>query len=238
MPLLWLILSLVAGPSEFSFVAPVAIAVGTAGLGLGLANIRRWSVPLRMRLLVALAALGYGAAALFYFAQEGWLERVREVTAVTGLTWREFRPEDKSFKVSVPGEPTETAAPVPEWNLTARQFVDDKNALDVYVVAYGTAPTKLGNWKDKASKEAWFVAARDALTADCGGQLLEERVVSVQDCEAREYEYTLAGGKHRVVRLVRAEKKVVYLSVEGQYLTAERVDVRKYLGSFRLTPKK
>ncbi len=237
-PLLWLILSLTVGPSAFSFVAPVAIALGTVGLGLGLAFIRRWSVPFRMRLLVALTVLGYAAAALFYFAQESWLERVREVAAVTGLTWREYRPDDKSFRVEVPGEPAETPAPVADWNLTARQFVDPKKAVDVYVVAYGDAPPKLGKWNDKPSKEEWFAAARDAITASCEGQLLDERVVSVKDCEAREYEYGLAGGKHRVVRLVRTDKRVVYLAVEGQYLTADRTDVQRYLRSFRLTPKK
>lgn len=237
-PLLWLILSLVAGPSEFSFMAPVAIATGTVGLGLGLALIRRWSVPFRMRLLLVLTVLGYGAAALFYFAQEGWLERVREVTAVTGLTWREFRPEDKTFRLEVPGEPAEAAPPVSSWKLTARQFIDPKTPVDVYVVAYGDAPARQGKWADKATREAWFAAARNAVATACEGKLLDERVVSVADCEAREYEFALAGGKHRVVRLVRTERKLVYLSVEGQYLTAERVDVQKYLGSFRLTPKK
>ena len=237
-PLLWLILSLTVRPSEFSFVAPVAIALGTVGLGMGLAFIRRWSVPFRMRLLVALTVLGYGAAALFYFAQESWLERVREVAAVTGLTWREYRPEDKSFSVQVPGEPAETPCPVGDWNLTTRQFVDPKKAVDVYVVAYGTPP-KLGGWSgNKSTQEAWFVAARDALTASCEGQLLDERVVSVPDCEAREYEYGLAGGKHRVVRVVRNDTKVVYLAVEGQYLTAERTDVQRYLRSFKMAQPK
>jgi hypothetical protein len=241
-PLLWLILSLTVGPSEFSFVAPVAIALGTVGLGVGLANIRRWSVPFRMRLLVALTVLGYGAAALFYFAHESWLERVREVAAVTGLTWREYhppQPEVAWFSVQVPGEAAETPSPVGEWKMTARQFVDPKKAVDVYVVAYGNAPTKPGKWGDnKATQEAWFVAARDALTASCEGQLLDERVVSVKDCEAREYEYSLAGGKHRVVRLVRNDTKAVYLAVEGQYLTAERADVQRYLRSFKMTPPK
>ncbi len=237
-PLLWLILSLTVWASEFSFMAPVAIALGTVGLGLGLACIRRWSVPLRMRLLVALTALGYGAAALFYFATPGWLGQVREVTAVLGLTWREFRPEDKSFQLAVPGERAETPSPVGDWKLTAWQFVDPKNAVDVYVVAYGETPPKLGKWTDRPSKEAWFNTARDALATSCEGKLLDERVVSVPDADAREYEYELAGGKHRVVRLVLYDKRVVYLAVEGQYLTAERADVQKYLRSFKLTPQK
>lgn len=217
--------------------APVAIAVGTVGLGLGLASIRRWSVSLRMRLLVALMMLGYGAAALFYFAQEGWLERVREVAAVWGLSWQQFKPEGQNFQVAVPGDKTETVSPVAEWKLTAYQFVDPKNAIDLYVVAYGDAPP-LGKWSDKASKEVWFNAARDVMATACSGSVAEERVVSVTSCEAREYVFELAGGKRRVVRLVRNDRRVVYLAVEGQYLTAERMDVKQYLGSFKVTPKK
>lgn len=236
-PLLWLILTLAVGPSEFSFMAPVAIALGTVGLGMGLAFIRRWSVPLRMRLLVALTVLGYAAAALFYFATPSWLEQVREVAAVWGLSWREFHPpEDRSFRLIVPGEPTETACPVADWKLTSRQFVDPKNAVDLYVVAYGDAPTGLGKWSSKTDKEAWFNAARDKLTESCSGTLAEERLVSVANCEAREYVLDMTGGKRRVVRLVRYDKRLVYLAVEGQYLSAERHDVQQYLRSFKLTP--
>jgi hypothetical protein len=238
-PLLWLMLTLIAQPSEFSFMAPVAIALGTVGLGFGLARIRRWPVPLRMRLLVALTVLGYGAGALFYFATPGWVSQVREVTAVLGLTWGEFTPpEDKSFRLAVPGERAETASPVPEWKLTAWQFIDPKAPVDVFVVAYGDPPAGVGKWADKPSKEAWFKAARDQLARACAGELADERVVSVPDCEAREYEFVLAGGKHRVVRLVRTNRQVVYLAVEGPYLTADRQDVQKYLRSFKLTPPK
>lgn len=232
-PLLWLVLSLAVGRSEFSFVAAVAIAVGMVGLGLGLACIRRWSAGLRMRLLVAHLVLTYVAAALFYFAPPDWLERVREVAAVSGLVWREFRPEDRTFQLLVPGEPQESVGPVPEWKLTARQFVDEKNAVDLYVVAYGDPPPGLGA---KAKDEVWFAAARDAIAAACEGTLADERVVSVPTAQGREYQFDLPAGKRRVVRVVRTESKVYYLGVEGPYLSAERQDVQRYLGSFRLTP--
>jgi hypothetical protein len=239
-PLLWLILSLAVGPSEFSFMAPVAIALGTVGLGFGLARIRRWSVSLRMRLLLALTVLGYGAAALFYFATPGWVSQVREVAAMLGLSWQKWEPpEDKSFQLLVPGEPAESASPVPEWRLTARQFVDPKAPVDLFVVAYGDPPAGVGKWTpDKSVKEAWFKAARDQLAKACAGELADERVVSVADCEAREYEFVLADGKHRVVRLVRRDRRLVYLSVEGPYLAADQAHVQKYLKSFKLTPQK
>ena len=240
-PLLWLVLSVTVGSSEFSFVAAVAIAAGTSGLGLGLASIRRWSARLRMRLLVALAALGYVAAALFYFATPDWLVQVREVAAVMGLSWGVFQPEDKSFRLDVPGDPAETSPPVPGWKLSARQFVDPRHAVDLYVVAYGDLPTALGarggNDADPGHV-AWFERARDAIAAACDGRLQDERVVSVSNCHAREYVFALGDGKQRVVRVVRTEKKLYYLGVEGPFLTADRTDVRKYLQSFKLTPPK
>ncbi len=237
-PLLWLFLSLVARPSAFSFMAPVAIAAGTVGLGVGLACLRRWTMALRVRLLVALAVLSYGACVLFYFAQDGWLERVREVAAVTGLTWGEFRPKDQSFRLEAPGEATETECPVPDWNLTTRRFIDPKKAVDVYLVAYGNVPVGLGNWGDKPSLDAGFATARDAIATATNGTLLEERTVGVPNAESREYVFDLAGGKRRVVRLVRTETRLVYLGVEGQFLSADRRDVQRYLKSFRLDPPK
>jgi hypothetical protein len=234
-PLLWLVLTLAVGPSQFSFMAAVAIAAGMVGLGLGLAFIRRWSAGLRMRLLVAHSVLTYAAAALFYFAPPDWLERVREVAAISGLVWREYKPDDQTFKLEVPGEPQESAGPVPGWKLTARQFVDPKDTVDLYVVAYGDPPAGLGK---KLSDDEWFPAARDAIAAACDGTLADQdgRVVAVQFARAREYRLDLPDGRQRVVRMVRTDTKMYYLGVEGPYLSAERQDVQRFMGSFRLTP--
>lgn len=231
-PLLWLVLKLAVGDSYFSFVAAVAIAAGTVGLGLGLAFIKRWSAKLRMVLLVILAVLAYTTAAVFYFAPLDWLERVREVAVVTGLVWREFKPEDKTFQLLVPGEPRETAGPVPEWKLTARQFVDPKNAVDLYVVAYGDPPAALGR---KVPDEEWFAAARDAIATACEGTVTDERSVSVPTAQGREYRFALPGGKQRVVRVVRTDTKVYYLGVEGPLVSPDRWDVQRYMASFKLT---
>lgn len=232
-PLLWLLLKIAVGDSFFSFVAAVAIAAGTVSLGLGLAFIKRWSAKLRMVLLVILAVLAYATAAVFYFAPPEWLERVREVAAVTGLVWREFKPEDKTFQLLVPGEPKETAGPVPEWKLTARQFVDPKQAGDLYVVAYGDPPAGLGKTH---ADEDWFAAARDAIAAACEGTVTEDRAVTVQHGRAREYRLDLPERKQRVVRVVRTDTKVYYLGVEGPLVSADRLDVQRYMGSFKLTP--
>lgn len=234
-PLLWLVLTLAVGESRFTFMAAVAIAVGMVGLGLGLATIKRWSAGLRVRLLIAHLVLTYSAAALFYFAPADWLERVREVAAVTGLVWREFRPEDKTFHLLVPGEPQESAGPVPEWKLTARQFVDPKQAVDLYVVAYGDPPTGFGK---KVPDDDWFGGVRDAIGRACDGEVAEERVVTVAHGRAREYVLHLPAGKQRVVRVVRTDAKVYYLGVEGPYVSADRADVQRYMGSFKLTPGK
>ena len=235
-PLLWLILTLTGRDSAFSFVAPVAIGLGMSVLGIGLANIRRWSVPTRIRSLVALVVLSYAAGALCYFAQPSWLERVREVVAVLGIAWHDFRPEDQSFQLNVPGEPQDIESPVAEWKLTAKQFVDPKNAVDRFSVAYGEAPSVLGSRK---ADDAWFETARDAIEKATGGKLLDEKIVPSRDAKSREYSFEVLAGKvKRIVRVVRTESKVYYLGVEGPFVSADRADVQHFLRSFKLTPQK
>ena len=231
-PLLWLALGLLVGPSEFSFMAAVAIAAGTLLLGLGVATIRRWSVRARVGVLAVLVVLGYSAAAVFYFARPEWLERVREVAVVWGWAGREYRPDDGTFKLEVPGEAREAASPVPGWKLTARQFADEKTPTDVYAVAFGPPPAELAGKAD----DGWFGKARDAIAAASGGSVAEERVVGVANAQAREYVLDLPAGRRRVVRVVAAGGRVYYLAVEGLYLSGERADVRHFLRSFALTP--
>ena len=62
--------------------------------------------------------------------------------------------------------------------------------------------------------------------------------MGVPNAQAREFVYDLKDGKRRVVRVVWADGRVYYLAVEGLYLSAERADVRRFLGSFRLTQTK
>jgi len=68
--------------------------------------------------------------------------------------------------------------------------------------------------------------------------LQEERVVSVSNGDGREYVFDLTGGRRRVVRLIHTDRRVVYLGVEGLFVSAERADVQRYLRSFKLTPLK
>ncbi len=232
-PLLWLALSLAVGPSEFSFMAPVAIAVGTVLLGLGVATLGRWSTQLRVGVLAVLVSLAYTSAGVFYFARPEWLERVREVAVVWGWVGREYRPDDRTFKLEVPGEPKDAPSPLPGWKPTAKQFGNDKNPTDVYLLAYGPPPAEWGGKSD----DTGFGKAKEAIAAATGGSVKTERVVSLANAQAREYVVELPENRQRVVRVVWAGAKVYYLAVEGLYVSGERLDVKHYLGSFSLTPK-
>ena len=59
-PLLWLTASLLAGKQPvFSFVAPVAMALGAGGLCAGIASVHIWGFAARIRAMLAVVVLGY-----------------------------------------------------------------------------------------------------------------------------------------------------------------------------------
>ncbi len=236
-PLLWLILAVATRPSVFSFAAPVAIAVSVVALGLGLAGVRRWSAAVRVRALVALISLAYLAAGVLYFAQPGWLEGVRAVIPRGRQHWQEYKPDDRTFRVTLPGVPAATASPLPDWNLTAVRVADPAKPIDVFVVAHGEPPRDV---PAKAADEAWFARVRQAVEAAVGATLVREQPVVVGTAQARDYEFQLPGDAtaKRVVRVVRAGGRVYYLAVDGASVTFDAIDVQHFWESFRLTPGK
>lgn len=234
-PLLWLILAVVARPSVFTFAAPVAIAVSVVALGLGLAGVRRWSAAVRVRALLALVALAYLAAGVLYFTPLEWLEGMRAVVP-RRQNWREYKPDDRTFRVRLPGVPVPTASPLTDWNLTAVRVTDPKKPIDVFVVAHGEPPRDM---PAKAADEVWFARVRQALEA-AGGTLVREQPIVVGAAQARDYEFQLPGDAtaKRVVRVVRAGGRVYYLGVDSPWVTLEALDVQQFWESFRLTPGK
>ena len=233
-PLLWLCLTLVR-KSVFTFAAPVAIAVSVCALGVGLVAVRRWSAAVRTRAVLALVALAYLAAAVLYFAQPSWLEGVRALVSRTGLVWKEYRPDDRTFSVRVPGDPKPGDSPLPGWNLTTVRVVDPKRPVDVFVVAHGTPPKEV---PVKAADDEWFGRVREAvLTA--GGTLVREQPLVLGELRVRDYEVQLPGDAtaKRVVRVMRGGGRVYYLAVDGPWVTLDAADVQQFWESFKLTKK-
>jgi hypothetical protein len=233
-PLLWLILTLVARPSVFSFAAPVAIAMGVCGLGLGLASIRRWSTSLRTWALAALVALSYLTSGVIYFSPPEWLEAVRVLMTQTKQQhWRVYKPDDRTFQVKVPGDPTPTDSPLPGWALTSVRVADPNRPIDVFIVAHGEPPNGL---PAKGAEEEWFKKVKELLLNVGNATLVREQPLVIADARARDYEFQLPGDRlaKRVVRVVQSGRQFYYMGVDGPSVTFDAIDVREFWDSFKL----
>ncbi len=240
-PLLWLLVTVVTGrETVLSYAAPLAIAVGICGLCGGIA-LTHWSTAARIRAMLALVMLAYLVSGALYFLKQNWLVEARKNFTRGEGPWHEFKPPGEPYTVRFPGAPKELpASPVEGWSLKAFQFADPKRAgSDVFVSADGPLPT---DFPKDAADEVWFAKAKAALLTS-GAELVREEPVRMQDprrvISAHDYELQFPDGQiKRVVRIVRTEKRVFYLSVDGPFLTGDTPDVRDFLKSFKvLEPK-
>ena len=244
-PLLWLIGPFV-GIKEpvFSFATPVALAVGLAGLCLGIAYAAAWKTGTKIKAMMMLILLGYGTAGFLYFIKKEWAQEVRKHIGPPILDWKDFQPpDDKAYKVSLPGIPKPvTVSPLPNWPLKSFRIArDEDNRNEVLHISYEMAhgspaePVAARAVKD----DDWFAAVRTAVLDVTQGEITAEREIKQDKHMAREYTLTLPdGATNRIVRVirVRTQNKAYYLAVEGAFIPADAKYVRKFLDSFTLTP--
>jgi hypothetical protein len=233
-PILWVAARLLTGVEPvFSFALPVAVALGVAGMCLGVAFTEDWTYPTKVKGVLMLVLLGYAAAAFLYFVQKDWLEAARKRIS-RDVRWQEFKSDDGVFQVQLPGKarPAPAAEPVPDWKLRVFECADPKQrSTDVYVVAYGPPPDGVVNLDD----DAFFTAAKAAISRAAGGVEPTERAITQQGHPGREFALALADNvTNRTVRVVRAGKRAFYLAAEGVALPADAPDVKKFFDSFYL----
>lgn len=237
-PLVWLLVGALTGrETVLSFAAPLAIAVGVCGLCAGIA-MTHWGTPARIRAMLAVVLLAYLASGALYFVKPGWLEELRKNFGRGELVWREFKPPDGAYTVKFPGPPKESeASPVEGWSLKAFRFADPSRAgSDVFVAAHGPAPK---DFPKEGPDELWFQKAKEALLQTPGAALVKEEPILGEGFEAREYELQFPDDQlKRVVRIVRKQGVVFYLSVDGPFLTGDTPDVREFMKSFKLKAKR
>jgi hypothetical protein len=241
-PLLWLTASLVTGKQPvFSFVAPVAMALGAGGLCAGIASVHLWGFAARIRAMLAVVVLGYAIAGVLYFTKPSWIEVTRKLFqgfgAFPGST--EYRPQDRSYSVRFPGKPTPGAgSPIQGgWRLNDVVSFSDprRTGEEVFTAAHGFAPV---DFPLTPSDEKLFGSAKEELLKTSGAKLLNETAVANADATIREYELQLPDGVNkRHVRIARSGTRVFYLAVEGPFLAAELPEVREFFRSFRLLRK-
>ncbi len=238
-PLLWLVGPALTGIDPiFSFAAPVALAVGLCGLGLGVTLAHGWTLATRVKAVLALVLVGYFAGGFLYFLKKEWAEAIRRHVGPGDLKWRPFKPphDPRAYRVNLPGKAKEAEGDrlMPGWGLRAYRFDPDPNAraaLDVaYEVGHGTPPTDVAG--PRLGSDEWFARAREAVCRGCEGQVAQEREVRHKAFPGREYVVVLPdGATNRIVRVYRAGDRAVCLCVEGAFVPGDARYVEKFFNS-------
>ena len=237
-PLLWLVarFALRAEP-VFSAAAPLAVGLGVSGLAVGVGLVRRWGHPARVRAVLLLAVAGYLVGGGLFVVRKEWAAATRRLFGPAEIKFRKLDVRNLPYEAQVPdGKATPTdAGPVDGWGLrtftAAAGTPDDKRGVWAvrYTLADGVPPVGPGG------DDAWFAAVREAVVTASGGEVTAEKPVTVSDKPARELWLTLPDRlTHRVVRLVRADDRLVYAAAEGLFLAADREEVTKFLAGLRV----
>lgn len=244
-PLLWLVGPVLTGVEPiFSFAAPVALAAGLCGLGLGVAYAHGWTLATRVKAVVALVMVGYFTGGSLYFLKKEWAEAIRRHVGPGDLKWHPFNPphEPKAYQVNLPGKVNESEGDrlMPGWGLRAYRSARDQGAqaaLDVaYEVAHGTPPAEVAG--PLLESDEWFAKAREAVCRACEGELAREREVRHKDFPGREYVVALPdGATNRIVRVYRAGDRAFCLGVEGAFVPDDARYVEEFFNSFLIDPK-
>jgi hypothetical protein len=232
-PLLWLIArSALQTEPVFSAALPLAVGLGVSGLAVGVGLVRRWSHPARVRAVLVMTVVGYLTAAGLFAVRKEWAAAARKLFGPAQIDFKEWTQPGLPYKAQVPGQRASPATdgPVGGWELrtytaTAGQPDDRRGVWAVrYTLADGKPPI------DAKADDDWFAAVREAVVTASGGEVTRETPVRVSGKPARELWLTLPDRlTHRVVRLVRADDKLVYAAAEGLFLAADRDEVTKFL---------
>jgi hypothetical protein len=244
-PLFWLIGPALTGVEPvFSYAAPVALAIGLCGLGLGVAFAHGWTTATRVKAVLALVMIGYFTGGFLFFLKKEWAEAARRHVGPGGMRWRQFEPphDRQAYRVRLPGKmnPLDDHAALPGWGLKAYRLARETNAQATlavaYEVAHGTPPENVAG-RDLADED-WFARVREAVCRGCGGVVARERAVHNKDHPGREYVLTLPDrATNRIVRVFRAGDRAFYLAVEGAFVPDDAGYVRDFFESFLIDPR-
>ncbi len=231
-PLLWLILTQVARPSSFSFLAPLVIAFSIAGLSLGLASIKHWSTRIRCYALGTLSGLAYGTTTLFYFAPLDLLEVAREFAVFnSGLAWKDYPIPDTRLKVRVPNGESKPVEWLPKLPLQTREFLHRRKPVDRFLISTGEL-SEFPAWPKDIT--AWYESFQKELEEELGATVIRSTPVTVLGYVGHEYILEYPGEAQRqVIRTFRTKRHFIVLSVEGPFLFIERPDIQSFFRSLK-----
>lgn len=231
-PLLWLLAPTLTGKEAvFTHAVPLAIAVGTAGLCLGVVLAADWSFATRLKGIFALVFVAFATAAFLYFLEPTWVEELRRVAGGgTDHNWQLFRPDDGAYEAKLPGPPRpDPAEVVAGWSLRVFRYADRRRHSDTFILAHGPAPAAVADLSD----DRFFDAAKQGAEAAANGTLVSEKAVTHQRHPGREFVFTLADrATTRTVRVVRVGKRAFVAAAEGAFLPPDAAEVRRLFDHF------
>ena len=249
-PLAWLVAPLLnLGKPIFSFAAPVSLALGSVGLGLGLAHCYGWSAGARLRAVVATVALSYALGLVLFLVNADWAVAVRRALPAPAAPLYKFTAPERLYSVTVPGRPEPVeGSPLDGWDLTAYRSGPPAERRDtflqlVYEFAHGRPPA--GELRRFTTTDrAFFDAVKAALAEATGGEVRAEPLVDWRTPAGSltQGDFAVAlpdGARRRVVRVVRdaAARRVYYFAVEGAFLPDDLGAVRSFFKSLEIPAK-
>lgn len=190
-----------------------------------------------MRVVAGLAAAFFLYAGLQPAAAQNQLPGAAAQAAASASNasdqWREFRSEQDSFLISLPGTPTISARRIPNSESTQTNFLVERGEI-AFLVSVITFPAGGG---PKSPDEAYFKRLVDNYAEGSRSKLRSTRTVQMAGYPGME---GLTDGESNVSHMVDVTAiadrvyLLVYVGVKGQEQGADAV---RFRDSFKLIPK-
>jgi hypothetical protein len=236
-PLLWILGPTLTGKEAiFTFTLPMAIAIASTGLCLGMVLAEDWSFGTRVKGILAVVLLMHFIAGMLYFLKTEWVESVRKMMGRANEDrWVRFVAPDKKFAARVPSLMREDdGSPIADWTLKTFR-TDAPQDPAIFTIAHGRQPAELNEQPD----EKFFDAARTKAMQAAGGTLASEKEARLPGRPGREFVFQLADkNTRRIVRVYRIERFAFVAAVEGAFLTPDAGDVKTFFDHLEWNPGK
>lgn len=240
-PILWLVAPALFGEEAvLSIATPTALAVSASVLCLAVIYTVDWSPATRVKGVLMLVSLAYFAGVTLYFLKKEMVDRVKKALKLDdGIKWQDFTPEEKHYKVKMPGRPRDAfpqEQPFPKvLKLKCHTATHVNPILGAYTFVAGSAEVRAkpnANGPEPGT-DAWFELVVGEIEAQTKGKASQPVTVQHQGFPGREVEITLPNdGKVRVVRVFVIKGRVYYLSVEGVGMSATEDSAVEFFESF------
>jgi hypothetical protein len=148
--------------------------------------------------------------------------------------WQRFESEENRFSVLFPGTPQEFAESVPTeaGTIEAKSFVVQQGNMG-FAVNVAHHPSEAVSASDP---QTMIDTARDRAVSNVGGELLQEKDVTLDGHPGREIQVEIAEGQGMVrSRFYLVENRLYAVQTISQKSGAS-TDVNRFLDSFQLTP--